>query len=303
MSTQMLPIPNPDARHDAAPQNDANGDGIPDALNAAIAGQYAPSVLDEDDFATNSPTRPPSQQSAKAYIAAVAAPAAVDQFIDPFPTWFGGGAVNDAIEDLVLREVDEANRVNAVTGATHVAIWDTFKRATLGSTFESGQTITTFGTPSTNGTDLRAASTSGVVGASGANNYLVAATVKNFSNFSTSEVGLILRYIDASNFLAVQFRGQSTGRFRIVKCVAGVYTSLVSTEPMSPVDQDNARYRLSARIVGAVIHAELDGGGGLRYPLTHTLTGGDETTFATSDIAGVWLSTHGAVSDLSVRAL
>ncbi len=29
------------------------------------------------------------------------APADVDQFVDPFPTWFGGGTVNEAISDIV----------------------------------------------------------------------------------------------------------------------------------------------------------------------------------------------------------
>ena len=33
------------------------------------------------------------------------APLAVDQFVDPFPAWFGGGTVNESIADIVA-EVD-----------------------------------------------------------------------------------------------------------------------------------------------------------------------------------------------------
>ena len=100
-------------------------------------------------------------------------------------------------------------------------------------------------------------------------------------------VGLALRAIDASNFLSMMLTSTSV---LLVKRVGGTYTTL-ATVALTPATVGIWR-DLRVRALGSLIIGYVDG----VQAFSHTLTGGDETTFATAQSHGLRSDNGGANS-------
>lgn len=94
--------------------------------------------------------------------------------------------------------------------------------------------------------------------------------------------GLVIRATDVNNLISVDLRPSTV---RILKRESGTGTQLASA---SRSHVTGKRYDLRARVVGDVIEVFVNG----HRELTHTLTGGDETTFG-------GITDHGFIADQS----
>lgn len=107
--------------------------------------------------------------------------------------------------------------------------------------------------------------------------------------------GIAFRVIDTNNYLFVRIRDA----VRLSKRVASVETELAASPAI--VYTTDRRYRLMVRAFGAEVKVYLDGD----LVITHTLAGGDETTFATATKHGLRAHTDTACkfTDLRIDSL
>jgi hypothetical protein len=193
----------------------------------------------------------------------------------------------DATPARLVRQFNQLGSALNIPGVTarssSVIAWDSFQRTALGKS-DSGHTWTAqTGTPAITASAYvggQAVIDPGRIGVD------LSATMSNFVAFT----GLVFRVVDASNFLNVDM---STTAVTLRKYVAGTASTLASAS-LAMASGDVARLRIVAR--GAFIQVFADG----HRLFTHTLTGGDETTYGSATPLGIRTSGAGAMSDFVV---
>jgi hypothetical protein len=135
---------------------------------------------------------------------------------------------------------------------------------------------------------------------------LVEAIAVGSGGLAATSIGVVGKWLDASNYLTVR---ATAGTIAILKRDGGVLTSLASTAATITA---STNYWLRMRVAGNVVTAEWwtaapSWGGTPAATVSHTLAGGDATKFGTAIAGRVGIrmdgvgATNGSVADWAVR--
>jgi hypothetical protein len=177
-------------------------------------------------------------------------------------------------------------RADAIDDPQAIALYDTFDRADNASavgTSDSGATWTVAaGTWGITSEQLKLQAVSATLAALvydvGVADVSVIVTID--VSATTPQPGVLLRYTDVDNCLYAKVYNSG---IRLFKRVAGVETQLIV---FSSTTQAGNRRRLRFSVVGIVVSCT-DPVTGLQVGASHTLAGGDETTFAAQTKVGL----------------